>query len=337
MPLRTTILRGFYIMAGIEDKKKYAYNYYLQRGLTPVQAAAIVGNLAKESNFNTTVIGTADTKGSVGIGQWHSERLDNLKRFAGNNWQNLDKQLDFVLHELNTTEKKAYNKLLQAKTVEEATTAFMNHYERPSSDPKINRINDRIREALSVSGQQADTNFSFGQYDTKEVKPQYQETPGFLTVNQGEQQTAGEWTEPKEVSEAKTQLVQAQNEENFIKEFQAIGAQQQEIQQEQPNYLQSQELFTLAPTEQIQYNAPQEFQKGGQIPVSSNGVFDYPKEDVLVPTNGSITMRNVSYPILGISQETGQQILMQPNKEYFYPNTSNVLEIPQVKNKRFSK
>jgi len=101
------------------------------------------------------------------------------------------------------------------------------------------------------------------EYDIKEVKPQYQETQGFLTVNQGEQQTAGEWTEPKEVSEAKTQLIQAQNEENFIKEFQAIGAQQEEIQQEQPNYLQSQELFTLAPTEQIQYNTPQEFQRGG--------------------------------------------------------------------------
>lgn len=81
-------------------------------------------------------------------------------------------------------------------------------------------------------------------------------------------------------------------------------------------------------------------QQGGSIPVSSQGVYDFPNQEVLVPTDGAITMKNIPHDILGISQETGQQILMQPEQEYFFPNTKNVLEIPQtkrIKTKRFSK
>lgn len=73
-------------------------------------------------------------------------------------------------------------------------------------------------------------------------------------------------------------------------------------------------------------------QKGGQIPVSSQGVYTHPGQAVLVPTDGSITMKNINYPILGISQETGQRIMMMPGQEYFYPQTQNVLEIPQLQN-----
>ena len=73
-----------------------------------------------------------------------------------------------------------------------------------------------------------------------------------------------------------------------------------------------------------------EFQQGGQIPVSSQGVYDYPNQEVLVPTqDGRITMKNIDYPILGISQETGQRQMMFPNKEYFFSDTKNVHEVPQ--------
>lgn len=83
------------------------------------------------------------------------------------------------------------------------------------------------------------------------------------------------------------------------------------------------------------------YQQGGKIPVSSEGMYQYPNQEVLVPTNGAITMKQIPHDILGISQETGQQILMEPEQEYFFPNTQNVLEIPQtksrIKTKRFSK
>lgn len=322
-----------------EEKKVYAYNYYIGKGVSPVHAAAIVGNLAKESNFNTTIVGTADNKGSRGIGQWHSERLGNLKRFAGSNWQNLDKQLDFVLHELNTTEKGAYKELLKTTTVEDATRVFMNKYERPSVNPKINRINDRIKEALAVSGiTPTPTQSQQTQQVEQTQTSEYEEFNPYLETNKGGQQTAGEYKEPKEVSQAKQELVQAQNEENFIRDVQATLQPQQQITPDQPNYLQSQELFTLAPVEEIQYIQQPEFmaQRGGEVPVSPLGVYQYPRQEVIVPTNdGRITMKNVDYLILG-TDEYGNQQMMFPNQEYQYQGKV-IHEIPQIKKKRFSK
>ena len=76
---------------------------------------------------------------------------------------------------------------------------------------------------------------------------------------------------------------------------------------------------------------------GGNIPVSSKGVYDYPMQDVIVPTsNGRITMSDVRYPILGISLETGEQRMMMPNEEHNFINTKYVYEIPQLK-KYFNK
>lgn len=253
-------------MATFEDGKNsltnrdYAYQYYLNKGLTPIMASAIIGNLVKESGLNTGIVGRADNKGSVGIAQWHSERLDNLKKFAGKNWKGLDNQLDFVLHELNTTEPTAYNKLKQAKTVEEATTAFMNHYERPSSNPKINRINDRINEALEVSGSPRSNytspNYSFDSSINMEAKPSSLET------------STTEYKEPEdpETVEAKQDIAKKSFQEDLNKlmevQQEAVTQKSQEVQQDFiPNDLPD-------PYNYIQqdpgYNF-EEFQNGGKV------------------------------------------------------------------------
>lgn len=69
-------------------------------------------------------------------------------------------------------------------------------------------------------------------------------------------------------------------------------------------------------------------QDGGKIPVSSEGMYQYPNQQVIVPTDGSITMKNINHPILGISLETGEQKVMMPEMEYSFPNTQNVFEQP---------
>lgn len=66
-----------------------------------------------------------------------------------------------------------------------------------------------------------------------------------------------------------------------------------------------------------------------ELPVSSNGLYDYPNQNVVVPTKGNITMQGINYPVLGVSMETGQKQLMQPGGSYDFQNTNNVLEIPQ--------
>lgn len=74
------------------------------------------------------------------------------------------------------------------------------------------------------------------------------------------------------------------------------------------------------------------FQQGGQIPVSSRGLYDYPNTPVMVPTeSGKITMQGIGYPVLGVSMETGEQQLMQPGQKYTFENTRNVFEIPLLK------
>lgn len=79
-------------------------------------------------------------------------------------------------------------------------------------------------------------------------------------------------------------------------------------------------------------------QNGGNIPISSNGVYDYPQQEVIVPTDsGLITMKNVNYPILGVD-EYGNRQMMYPNQEYQFKGKV-IHEIPQLKrtkNKRFS-
>lgn len=116
----------------------------------------------------------------------------------------------------------------------------------------------------------------------------------------------------------KQKLQQKINERNFLIELVNQGA---------TDFIGPQRQQSTA-VQQIQQSYMQD---GGQIPTSPNGLYDYPDaEQVIVPTtNGRITMKNITVPVLGISQETGQQILMQPGKEYHFPETKTVLEIPQ--------
>src|SRR5690625_2056910 len=78
-----------------------------------------------------------------------------------------------------------------------------------------------------------------------------------------------------------------------------------------------------------EYKRVPTMQDGGQIPTSSQGLYEYPNQTVKVPTkDGRITMKNIPYPVVGISAETGEQILMFPEQEYQFKNTKNVIEIP---------
>lgn len=135
--------------------------------------------------------------------------------------------------------------------------------------------------------------------------------------------------EPQEVQAAKSELEQKTNEYNFLQEY---LARPQQIQQtvEAP-----QEQIT--PTDIVgQYSQVSQFidqplmQQGGQIPVSSRGMYDYPKQTTIVPTNGAITMQGIDYPVLAKSLETGEQKLLLPGLGYFFDSTSNVLEIPLI-------
>jgi hypothetical protein len=65
--------------------------------------------------------------------------------------------------------------------------------------------------------------------------------------------------------------------------------------------------------------------------VSKYGQWKYPGEDTIIPNaNGSITMKGVPYPVLGIDDK-GNRKMMLPGVDYQFPGDS-VYEIPMAKN-----
>jgi hypothetical protein len=113
--------------------------YFMDKGYKPHQAAAIAGNLTQESSLNPEIINKKS--GAFGLAQWLGPRKKALNDFAakqGSYAADPGTQLDFIDHELNTTEKKAKSRLLATTNIEDATNAFSNHYERAGINEKNN-------------------------------------------------------------------------------------------------------------------------------------------------------------------------------------------------------
>ncbi|XUY28558.1 phage tail tip lysozyme [Agrobacterium sp. rho-8.1] len=132
----------------LNSNAMYAYRYLQDKyQLKPHQAAAVVGNLMQESTMNTGAKNPGDGRDgtdSIGIGQWNGQRARNLRGFAGENAGSLDTQLDFVMHEMSGkgdngggSEAYAYNKLMGADNVHDATAAMIS-YERPAGWSRAN-------------------------------------------------------------------------------------------------------------------------------------------------------------------------------------------------------
>jgi peptidoglycan hydrolase-like protein with peptidoglycan-binding domain len=108
-------------------------DFFVGKGLTPEQSAGIAGNLYIESTFKTGAIGDRGT--SKGLAQWHNERWSNLVAWCegeGMDPYSVTGQLEFLWHELTTTESKALTKLKQTQTPSDAAHAFARWFERPS-------------------------------------------------------------------------------------------------------------------------------------------------------------------------------------------------------------
>jgi len=117
----------------VEERMAQAMQHLMGRGLPQVAAAGIVGNLVAESGLDPTIPG--DNGNSVGIAQWHKERMVAMKSWItaqGRDWKDMNAQLDFLVHELNTSEKIAGNQLKLAGNPIQAAKTFMDKFERPA-------------------------------------------------------------------------------------------------------------------------------------------------------------------------------------------------------------
>ena len=267
----------------VNDKSKYAYNYLISKGLTPIQSAGIVGNLQAESNLDTTVKGKADDAGSVGIAQWHSERKKGLMDFAkarGKHYGDLNLQLDYVIEELNSPAySKAMTELQKAKTADQAAKAFMNHYEKPAEWAKIKSVGTRVgvANAILTGTPYENVDYIGNDYNKDEdwaiqnsnLSPEQQAAleayvKGTMSITQQEQAQ-----EKSRVELAKEKLLEKENEKAFIDKLNEYGSQTEKLQQQQAQQQDSgidPSYYQLEAIQHPQYQIPQlpeTYQKGG--------------------------------------------------------------------------
>lgn len=136
----------------LNPQARHILNRLIKGGLTPTAAAGIVSNIGVESAYsydpNTYQKGGGPGRGLV---QWEKGgRFDtdniNLTSFAksrGSSWNDMNTQIDFILHELNNHPeyKLVKDKINKSKNIAEATKIFLKDYEKAGTP----HIDDRLK------------------------------------------------------------------------------------------------------------------------------------------------------------------------------------------------
>jgi hypothetical protein len=141
----------------LKPQARIIFDRLVKGGLTKTAAAGIVANIGVETGY-TYDPNTHQYEGGPGRGlvQWErGGRYDtdpiNLRSFAESrksSWNDLNTQIDFILHELNThPEYKLVKKELNAsKNIPTATRIFLEKYEK-AGEP---HIEDRLKVAKQI-------------------------------------------------------------------------------------------------------------------------------------------------------------------------------------------
>jgi hypothetical protein len=110
-------------------RAKLLYDKLKKRGWSDVQIAAIIGSFMQESSLDPSKHQIGGN--GLGLAQWDDRRNALLAYARSKNrpWDDYDLQLDFMDHELATTEKTA-NRMLKAATTLPEAMAAMKKYER---------------------------------------------------------------------------------------------------------------------------------------------------------------------------------------------------------------
>ena len=122
------------------DKISYGVSALGRVGFSRDQALGAIGSLMGESgrSMKTTAHNPNDPNGgSIGIGQWHSDRRTALENFAKTSKYGLydfRTQMDFVAHELTTTQKNVAEKMKAATSRKQASQVWTQQYERPKKE-----------------------------------------------------------------------------------------------------------------------------------------------------------------------------------------------------------
>jgi hypothetical protein len=138
---------------GGTDRSKYAYQYFINKGFTPEQAAGIVGNLQQESgpNLDSLYNPAGGGDGARGIAQWRGVRTNKFVELYGTtpDLATLDQQLDFVMYEFtnpipgaSTKPLRAYTGIKSSTSAAESAAIFDELYEINGGGSRQSRVNN---------------------------------------------------------------------------------------------------------------------------------------------------------------------------------------------------
>ena len=122
--------------ASLSNNGRTAFNFFVSKGLSDVQAAGVVGNLMQESSVIPTAVEFGGGPGR-GIAQWSiggrfNTGARSLSAYAastgGSKWS-LTTQLNFIWYELSTVGGFGLPELRAANTIGAAVYAFQAKYE----------------------------------------------------------------------------------------------------------------------------------------------------------------------------------------------------------------
>ena len=129
-PISIGTSRGISAERDMKTNADRVYIYLREKGLSSIQVAAIMGNIAQESSFDERCIEEGNGIG-FGLIQWSFERRTELEsRYSDPG--NIYNQLDFLLEELEyqwTTRKDIF---YNSNDLTEVTKAFCWGFERPN-------------------------------------------------------------------------------------------------------------------------------------------------------------------------------------------------------------
>lgn len=131
----------------------YAMQYFQDRGLSKVEAAALASQIHSESNGNSKA--TGDNGKAYGLIQFHADRQENFRKFAGKDIRNssADEQLAFMLHELQSTERGAGRKLAGETDAYQAGADASRLYVRPADkDGEAAKRGNYAAQLLGIKG-----------------------------------------------------------------------------------------------------------------------------------------------------------------------------------------
>lgn len=134
------------------NRAGYVFVRMIEKGIPPHIAAGYVGNFMVESGRSLNFRAVGDGGNAYGIAQWNGPRRRALFAYTGTTDPSLDQQIDFWLHEIQTTEASAHSRIMRATTAEEAAQLVSDLYERPG----VPHMNTRVGHAASLIRQYED-------------------------------------------------------------------------------------------------------------------------------------------------------------------------------------